>query len=142
MLPEPVVVVEAKVASDVLLALLDAEMLEDVKLEAEVESDVMDDDMLLEALLAAVEGVELAVVAGELCAAELGNTTDPVLVCCSPTTPMMVCAVPSETWNVPSPVLQSHVPSALSGWQHQLLLPHDMTEPLLDDTGSSIKNPN
>lgn len=64
--------------------------------------------------------------------------TGPVLVCCSPTTPIMVCAVPSETSNIPFPVLQLHVPSALSGWQHHLLSPHGMTEPLLAETGSPI----
>lgn len=57
-------------------------------------------EALLEALLAAagdVETVETVAAADELCAAELGATMDPVLVCCSPTTPMIVCAVPSET---------------------------------------------
>jgi hypothetical protein len=61
-------------------------------------------DLLLEEPLVCVEVVEIIetvddvdTAADELCAAELGATTSPVLVCCSPTTPMIVCAVPSET---------------------------------------------
>jgi hypothetical protein len=109
-LADPVVVVESELVLDALLAALDIVILEDSELDAEVGSDVTDDGLLLEVLLAAAEVVDImeavkavetieTVVAGadELCAAELGATTDPVLVCCSPTTPIIVCAVPSET---------------------------------------------
>ena len=65
--------------------------------------------MVVEAKLA-VEVLEII----ETVVAELG-TTDPVLVCCITAIPMIVCAVPSVTWNVPFPVLQSQVPSALFG---------------------------
>jgi len=129
-LADPVAVVEATSFVDALLAELDVVMLED----SEVEAGVMDDGVPLEALFVAPEGTEVILTvdssetvveaietvptvdtaADELCVAEL-STTDPVLVYCSPTTPMIVCAVPSETWNVPFPVLQSHIPSALSG---------------------------
>jgi hypothetical protein len=126
-LPSPVVDVEGELVVDALLAALDVVMLEDL----EVEAEAMDDGMLLEALLTALEvidtvdnietvvestetvGIAETVADGD-CAAEF-VATDPVLVCCSPTTPMIVCAVPSETWNVPFPVLQSHIPSTLSG---------------------------
>jgi hypothetical protein len=61
-------------------------------------------ELLLEAPLICVEVVEIIeaeedvdTAADELCAAELGATMDPVLVCCSPTMPMIVRAVPSET---------------------------------------------
>jgi hypothetical protein len=61
----------------------DVEMLEEWEFEGEVDDDI-----------GVAEVDETVVVADELCAAEFETA---VLVCCSPTTPMMVCAVPSET---------------------------------------------
>jgi hypothetical protein len=106
-LVDPVPVAETRFTVESDLAVLDVESLEACELKPELVSDAVDDSLL--------EDVDAIEVADELCAGELDAAVDAVLVCCSPTTPMIVCAVPSETWNVPSPVLQSHIPSALSG---------------------------
>jgi hypothetical protein len=107
-LVDPVPVVEARFTLESDIAALDVELLEACELKPELVSDAVE-------VIESVEDVDTVAVADELCAAELDAAVDAVLVCCSPTTPMIVCAVPSETWNVFSPVLQSHIPSALSG---------------------------
>lgn len=116
-LVDPVPVVEARFDVEADPAVPDVELLEACELKPELLSDAIDDSLLEEAveIIESVEDVDMATTADELCAAELDAAVDAVLVCCSPTTPMIVCAVPSETWNVPLPVVQSHIPSALSG---------------------------
>jgi hypothetical protein len=102
------VVVEAKLLVDALPTAPDVVTLEEIEFEKLL--------VVLKAVevIDAAEVVETVLADGEDCPAELG-TTYPVLVYCSPVTPIIVCAVPSETWNVPAPVLQLQVPSALSG---------------------------
>lgn len=90
------VVVEAKLVVDAVLAALDIAVLKDFELEAEVGSPVMEDEVLLELVLAAGEGdemtetvdtietvetIETVAVTEDDGAAELGTTTGPVLVC-------------------------------------------------------------
>lgn len=86
-------------------------------------------DLIAEGLEFADEGFELKVIEIEL----LGTTPDadvlgtadkdggaveatytPVLVYSIPTTPMIVCAIPSGTEKVPCPVSQSQAPSSIS----------------------------
>lgn len=115
MLADLVLVGEAEVVEDPDLTAPDVAMLEERELELDIEvgSDVVDD--LLLGITETVGDIDLVEAADGFCADELGTPIEAVLVCCSPTTPMIVCAIPSETWKVPFPVLQSHFPSALSG---------------------------
>lgn len=78
MLEDAIPVVEATFSGEA-----DVEMLEEWEFKGEVEDDI-----------GVAEVDETVADADELCAAEFETA---VLVCCSPTTPMMVCAVPSET---------------------------------------------
>ena len=53
-------------------------------------------------------------------------------------TPMIVTGYPASSEKVPSPELQSQMPSAVSGVQHHFWLPHGVNEPLFKLTGSSV----
>ncbi len=154
---DPVLVVGTRFVVDADRVALDIETLEDFELVVELGNDKDDETRLETAEVIGVDddfddietleavdtekSLERVPAADELGAAELGATIDPVLVCSRPTTPMIVCAVPSETWNAPFPVSQLHIPSVMSGSQHHMLLPHGTTEPLLDETGSSKMTP-
>jgi hypothetical protein len=96
---DPVPVAEAGFTVESDLAVLDVELLEACELKPELVSDAVDDLLLEEAveIIESAEDVDTVAAVDELCAAELDAAADAVLVCCSPTMPMIVCAVPSET---------------------------------------------
>jgi hypothetical protein len=85
-LEEPVPVAGATLVVEPDLAEVNVEMLEDWELDGEYEDDIG---------LADVDGsVDTVTATEELCVAEFDSA---ILVYWSPTTPMIVCAVPSET---------------------------------------------
>ncbi|MCJ1402767.1 hypothetical protein MMC11_005988 [Xylographa trunciseda] len=53
-------------------------------------------------------------------------------------TPTMVTGSPISREKVPSPELQSQMPSLVSGVQHHFWFPHEVNEPLFRLTGSSV----
>jgi hypothetical protein len=78
---------------------------EDLRIDVDVK-DMLEKDEVVE------EGCVLAeVIAEALVEAEKTS----VLVEVSPSTPIIVCALPSGTTNVPDSVLQSHIPASSEG---------------------------
>ncbi|MCJ1389295.1 hypothetical protein MMC18_002151 [Xylographa bjoerkii] len=74
----------------------------------------------------------------ELAASELAIKNDGTgIVDAIAVTPTMVTGSPAPREKVPSPELQSQMPSVVSGVQHHFWFPHEVNEPLFRLTGSS-----
>ncbi len=114
---------EAKVCAEALLvlcvAVLDVERLAVAVLLSLLDKVGVRIDLELMPRIDRVNVVETLALVSVVVDGEVDDgTRNFVLVFCSPETPMIVCAIPPAIENVPSLLVQSHVPSATAEAQH------------------------